>query len=155
MENHYLLGLRCLGHSFIIDGKPWGLSARCFSTAAACEGFASVNTSWLGGGGDTADEEGALDHPFHADPLEQVAALGNLFNHSSGCASLLFDICPLPASLPPPLLKFVPSLNAGSFDPSTRWVPLVVARRSMDASQGPTELFVDYGTNPCSLGYHP
>lgn len=47
VDNSYLLAMRCLGRSFLIDGRPFGMSAHLWHRAAA---GASVppNGSWLG-----------------------------------------------------------------------------------------------------------
>jgi hypothetical protein len=46
MDNHYLLALRCLGRSFMIDGRPFGLSARLWRRAAVGVPV-PPNDSWL------------------------------------------------------------------------------------------------------------
>ena len=45
-DNHYLLALRCLGRSFLIDGRPFALSARLWRRAAAGVDQRH-NDSWL------------------------------------------------------------------------------------------------------------
>ena len=46
VDNHYLLALRCMGRSFLVDGQPWGLSARRWRRAAAGLPVPS-NDAWL------------------------------------------------------------------------------------------------------------
>ena len=147
--NHYLLNLSCLGRSFIIDGQPHGLSAHRFQ--ARGEAAEAVNTSWLQRAGGRGPEGSP---PLPA--VMQQAALGHMVNH--GRASTAYDLCPLPAlGTPPSLLRFVPSLNAGSSEPAgCRWVPLLVANAPLEASPAnPIELLADYGANPCTLGFQP
>lgn len=193
MGNHYLLHLRaCLGRCLMVDGRLDGLSAARFAAAARGSG-APVNAAWLdserwqdpsaarpgppisgtngaaissstssssisrGGRRAVQQEPGAL--------LLQAAA-GHLINHQPpGKANATFDLCPLPASLAPALLRFVPALNAAGADPGLRWVPLVRALQPLaapepggggiSASCSPgVELFVDYGADPRNLGFH-
>ena len=155
VANHYLLHLPSLGTSFIIDGQPHGLSAHRFAAAARGEAAEAVNTSWLqraeGSG------RGSAGSPPPQPAGLQQAALGHMVNHGAP-ASTAFDLCPLPSlGMPPSLLRFVPSLNAGRSDPtSCRMVPLLLANAPLEASPGnPIELFADYGANPCTLGFQP
>lgn len=192
MGNHYLLHLRaCLGRCLMVDGRPDGLSATRFAAAARGDGV-PVNAAWLEGpcradhagarpdqslsgshgaaaqagsvssvgGGSSAGSSAVPEAP---EGLLLQAAAGHLINHQPpGEANATFDLCPLPASLPASLLRFVPALNAGGGDPGIRWVPLVRALRPLAAPAPSTsgacspglELFVDYGANPSSLGFH-
>ncbi len=83
VDNHYLLALRCLGRSFLIDGQPFGLSAQLWRRAAA--GMPDPpNDSWLPPPGapwlPTAAVAGAAagvpSEPVCSDDQQQAQQLG-------------------------------------------------------------------------------
>lgn len=160
LDNHYLLQLRCLNAACLVDGQPGGLSAQRFQAAAASWAAgqpeaALVNASWLALGGQQRAE---LDGRLGCEALLRQAALGHMLNHGpAAAANAAFDMCPLPAALPPSLQRYVPSLSVGGRgEEEVRWVPLVTARTALGATAGsPVELLVDYGINPLSLGFRP
>eukprot|EP00887_Chlorella_sp_A99_P001192 scaffold14.g1192.t1 len=180
LDNSYLLALRCLRHAALIDGCPHGLSAARFAATMAAEGAPPANAAWLSLGRQEGQEpagwqeqgpeaaagaEGESD----AEPLLLQAALGAMLNHQPDRRAAIFQLAPLPADLPSALLRFVPSLppaapvRAGGWRarraaaPAVRWVPLVLVRSDLLVEPGASaiELFAAYGTDPCSLGYHP
>lgn len=97
---------------------------------------------------------GANSGPVQLCCISCCCFAGHLFNHRLGGAT--FDLVPLPAAdLPPALARFLPAAQAAGADPGLRWVPLVLARDTVAAEQGqPVELWVDYGVDANSLGYH-
>ncbi|KAL4448044.1 hypothetical protein ABPG75_005263 [Micractinium tetrahymenae] len=215
----------CLGRCLMVDGRPGGLSAVRFAAAArdggaavnaawlategreaagACPaasmkgstGTAASGSGSSGGSGSSSSASSTSSGQHGPDALLLQAAAGHMINHQPASkANATFDLCPLPASLPPALLRFVPALNAGGADPGLRWVPLVRALHPLAApepgsgvssgtsSSGSTsssggggsgsssssgsgsdsagssspaglELFVDYGADATTLGFH-
>lgn len=158
VTNCYLLQVRFLKHTFIVDGRPYGLSAQRFAAAAAGVPPGSVNTSWLASIGQALPDGQQQQEP--ATTALQQAALGQRFNHQAG-APTIFDLCPFPSHLPDTLLRFVPSLlaspDSGGGSAGVRWVPLVLAQADFSAPPdgSPLELYVDYGTDPLHIGFQP
>lgn len=161
-----------------LEGERWGgpaggcpgqrTSGGVAADAASSSGIGASSSGSSTGGSGGSSSTGASGSKIACEqqgpePLLLQAAAGHLINHQPpGKANATFDLCPLPASLPPTLLRFVPALNAGGGDPGLRWVPLVRALHPLAAPepngsaascQG-VELFVDYGTDPSSLGFH-
>ncbi|KAI3433518.1 hypothetical protein D9Q98_003328 [Chlorella vulgaris] len=150
LNNSYLLQLCCRGRTWLVDGRPCGVSARNFLGVAA--GSSAVNSSWL-----ELEQPGNVEKR-QAGLIAKQAALGNMVNHCNEAgASAAFDMIPLPNSLPLSLRRLLPSLTAcANRAEEGLCVPLLVARRHISVQPSdPVELLVDYGvTNPNALGYH-
>ena len=160
-----------MGRHLIVDGQPFGLSARRFRAEAAEAAAAGLplNAAWLAPGEEMAagaqdEDEFPLPPALQAGPCQppamlgellHQAALGHLVNHPPpdtppNCS---FDICPVPSSLPAHLLRFVPSLRHNATrDPGVRWVPLITTLAPLAPGD---EALCDYGASPLSLGFQP
>mmetsp|Transcript_6912 Transcript_6912/g.9357 ORF Transcript_6912/g.9357 Transcript_6912/m.9357 type:complete len:157 (+) Transcript_6912:123-593(+) len=152
----------------MFDGKPNGFSRQLFQrNARTWNGL--VEQSWLDASSDS-------DCEYDSDPSSSFMitqhssiSFGNRINHPMSTltnskssssneppdvgASVRFQVVVLDESFPVHLLKYIPSLNAAGLPGSPRVVVAVVACEDMTAGEdGDTEIYIDYGRDPLTLG---